>query len=313
MDMQELEIRTDLALELNEGIGKGCGGASGIQVSEEYDAASNFKITGIRITTPEGARALGKPMGNYITTENALLCMADELMETAMADRLTVIMRELMEPYMSGDSINVLVVGLGNREVTCDSLGPLVTEYISVLNHSVEPDDGGISITAIAPGVRAQTGMETASIVKGIAAEVKPDVIIAVDALAARNGSRLNTTIQMSDRGIHPGSGVGNHRTGLDESTVGVPVIAVGVPTVIEAATIVQDALENFTDCLGQSGNFLHVCHIIRNLTPYERKRMICEVIEPTMSDMYVTPRDVDASVRKVAAIIARSINSLCK
>lgn len=311
--VQEFQVRTDLAVELNEGIRAKKSQAKGIDVKEDFDDKSGLKITSIHVLDADGERMLKKPRGHYITTESVYLTVADEVMEDAISEKICEIIKELIEPYVKGKNSTILIVGLGNKEVTCDCLGPLVTEYISVLNHNVDEKCESITVTALAPGVKAQTGMETANIVSGVVKETKPDIIIAVDALAARNSARLNNTIQLSDQGIHPGSGVGNHRTGLNMSTVGIPVIAIGVPTVIEASTIVQDALENFTNALEQSENFVHICHMLKQLTPNEKRLLINEVIDPSMSEMYVTPRDVDASVRKVAYIIAQSINKLTK
>ena len=139
----------------------------------------------------------------------------------------------------------------------------------------------------------------------------KPDAVIAIDALAARSSARLNTTIQLSNRGIHPGSGVGNHRMGINEQTIGVPVIAIGIPTVIEAATIVGDAMENFAASFAQSGLFEPMNRILNDMTDEEKRKLMLEVMDPVMSEMYVTPRDVDASVRRVAYIVADAIDKL--
>ena len=176
----------------------------------------------------------------------------------------------------------LLVVGLGNRNVTADSLGPDVVDKLIINSHiHGEKDEISVRLSALSPGVMAQTGIETSSIIKGIADEIDPGVIIVIDALAARNTQRLNKTIQISNRGINPGSGVGNHRTGITSDNIGVPVIAVGVPTVIDAATIIGDVTKDY------------------------------ENIPKHLSDMYVTPKDIDENIRITAEIIAESINEL--
>ncbi len=314
--LEEYENRTDLALEANEQI-KDEGKQSGIVVHENYDELSGLKITCIDITDSNGEKALGRKMGRYVTAENMELATADSGQQDYMADRLACIMAELIKSSMNPsanphDRIKILVVGLGNKEVTPDSLGPLVTEYVSVLDYGDdEPaEDAHIRMTAIAPGVMAQTGMETAVIVRGVVASSRPDVVIAIDALAARSSARLNTTVQLSDR-INPGSGVGNHRMGLTRESVGVPVIAVGIPTVIEAATIVHDAIVNFTKAFAGSDIMGTMKDVMDSMTERERRALMLELIAPSMSTMYVTPRDVDAAVQRTAYIVAKALDRL--
>lgn len=317
--LEEYESRTDLALEANEQL-KGEGKKSGITVQENYDELSGLKITCIDITDSNGEKALGRKKGRYVTAENMELATADSRQQDYMAERLAGIMSGLIKTSVksslkSNDKIKILVVGLGNKEVTPDSLGPLVTEYISVLDYGDEKTDGAeetrIRMTAIAPGVMAQTGMETAVIVRGIVASSEPDVVIAIDALAARSSARLNTTVQLSDRGINPGSGVGNHRMGLTEENVGVPVIAVGIPTVIEAATIVHDAIINFTKAFAHSDMMGSMNDVMNSMSEPEKRELMLELITPSMSTMYVTPRDVDAAVQRTAFIVAKAIDRL--
>ena len=153
----------------------------------------------------------------------------------------------------------MFVVGLGNRKVTPDALGPYVADNLNITRHVVKEygkyamgEEAVHIVSAVIPGVMGQTGMETVEMIRGVVMQTKPDLLIAVDALAARNSKRLNRTIQISDTGIHPGSGVGNHRNAITKETVGVPVIAIGVPTVVDAATIVNDTMENFIRCAGK-------------------------------------------------------------
>ena len=151
-------------------------------------------------------------------------------------------------------------------------------------------------ISAVVPGVMGQTGMESAEIVRGIVSETNPDVIIAVDALAARNSKRLNRTIQIADTGIHPGSGVGNHRNGMTMETLGVPVIGIGVPTVVDAATIVNDTMENFIRALESSDSLKGVGEVLRSYNAGEKYEFVKELISPHLNGMFVTPKDVDGN-----------------
>lgn len=167
-----------------------------------------------------------------------------------------------------------------------------------------------IVLSAIVPGVMGQTGMETAEIVRGIVYETKPDLILAVDALAARNSRRLNRTIQIADTGIHPGSGVGNYRNAMTEESLGVPVIGIGVPTVVDAATIVNDTMENFITALEQS-QALKYRRDLRSYSPAEKYEFVKELISPHLNGMFVTPKDVDEMVHQISHTIAASLNLL--
>ena len=196
--------------------------------------------------------------------------------------------------------MSVLVVGLGNREVTPDALGPRVVDNLFITRHIIKEygkyafgEKNVNRISSIVPGVMAQTGMETADILKGIVRTAKPDCIIAIDALAARSTARLACTIQLTDTGIMPGSGVGNHRNAIDNNNMGVPVIAIGVPTVVDAATIVGDALEGLLDSMDYS----------------ERKQVVRDFIPQNMYQMYVTPKDVDEMVKRISYTISEAIN----
>ena len=198
------------------------------------------------------------------------------------------------------EDMTILVVGLGNRDVTPDALGPDVIANLCITRHVIQ--EYGVHgmgemhrhrISGIVPGVMAQTGMETLEIIKGVVQEIHPDVIFAVDALAARSVSRLNRTIQITDTGIIPGSGVGNHRNGLTEETLGVKVIGIGVPTVVDAATVVQDSMANLLDTLEES----------------EKKEFLEEMIAPALYSMFVTPKDVDETVKRLSFTISEGLN----
>ena len=195
----------------------------------------------------------------------------------------------------------MLIAGLGNREVTPDALGPGVVDNLFITRHVVK-EYGKYAfgkqtvnrISSIVPGVMAQTGMETQEIIHSIVKETKPDLVVAVDALAARSTKRLNRTIQVTDTGINPGSGVGNHRHALDEKSLGVPVISIGVPTVVDAATIVNDTMYNLVTALTQSQAFAAMGNSLEKLNDAEKYELIRELLSPNLNAMFVTPKDID-------------------
>ena len=200
------------------------------------------------------------------------------------------------------EELSVLVVGLGNREVTADALGPQVVDNLFITRHIVKEYGSAAYnkkrmnlISSIEPGVMAKTGMETAEIIKGVVQETQPDLLIVIDALAARSTRRLNRTIQITNTGIQPGSGVGNHRNALTRDSLGVPVIAIGVPTVVDAATIVGDALERIMD--GEQ-DFDRVKYMGQHRTAFVE-----------LNNMYMTGKDIDAVVKRVSYTVSEGIN----
>ncbi len=217
-----MDIRTDLALEARESYAGTNVEIPGV-VLEKEGSKGNLTITKVIIKDEQGAKAMGKPVGNYITIEAPMLIEEEAFDENNLINDLSRQIKRLIKDYKK-----ILVVGLGNREATPDSLGPRTVEKLNI--YASEEWE----IQAIAPGVMAQTGMETASIIKAIVKEMKPDIAIVIDSLAARSVKRLITSIQISDTGISPGSGVRNHRKGLCYDTLGIDVIALGIPTVIE-------------------------------------------------------------------------------
>ncbi|HBO04104.1 MAG TPA: GPR endopeptidase [Eubacterium sp.] len=279
--MGNINIRTDLAVELNEAVDKSDSRYSGVIVREHIDKVSLVKVTTLEIINEEGEKLFNRKAGIYITIEAEGLGEDDDFYNERVIEIISGQIDTLIRPCISKNN-KLLVVGLGNRNVTADSLGPDVVDKLIINSHiHGEKDEISVRLSALSPGVMAQTGIETSSIIKGIADEIDPGVIIVIDALAARNTQRLNKTIQISNRGINPGSGVGNHRTGITSDNIGVPVIAVGVPTVIDAATIIGDVTKDY------------------------------ENIPKHLSDMYVTPKDIDENIRITAEIIAESINEL--
>ena len=278
-------IRTDLALETTERFKEENTEIRGVEIQEDYDEEKDVRTTVVRIVTENGAKAMGRPQGTYITIEAPDLSVPDEDYHREISEEISKHLKQLIDLKKEK---SILVVGLGNAGITADALGPHVVENLRMTRHIIrEYGLRGIDhekmhrVSGIVPGVMAQTGMETAEIIQGVVAETKPDVVVAIDALAARSVRRLNRTIQITDTGIHPGSGVGNHRTGITSDNIGVPVIAVGVPTVIDAATIIGDVTKDY------------------------------ENIPKHLSDMYVTPKDIDENIRITAEIIAESINEL--
>lgn len=305
---EKFNVRTDLALEAKEDVDASDSRLEGVVVEEKVNKHANIHVIKLTITNEKGEKLLKKPAGTYLTLEAPEMSEPSEEYHREISCVLAEYIRELIQPYWREDGISVLVVGLGNREVTPDALGPNVVNNIAIRRES-EVDGQKISISGIVPGVMAQTGMETASIIKGVVAETKPDVVIAIDALAARNSKRLNTTIQVSDTGIHPGSGVGNHRRAITKETIGTNVIAIGVPTVIDTPTIVYDTLENLLKALSVSQHFRMVSETFRQFNDNEKYQLIREIIAPEMSDMFVTPKDADETIKRIGYTISEAIN----
>lgn len=262
---------------------------------------------------------MGKPAGVYLTLEAPNLAVPDEDYHREISEKLADHMEELLyENHLTGRDISVLVVGLGNRQVTPDALGPYVVDNLCVTRHIVREYgkyamgmERAQLVSAIVPGVMGQTGMETLEIVKGVVTETKPDLVIAVDALAARNSRRLNRTIQIADTGIHPGSGVGNHRNGLTRETLGVPVIGIGVPTVVDAATIVSDTMENLIQAMETSETLKGVGEVLKMYNNAEKYELVKELISPHLNGMFVTPKDEDEMVKQISYTISESLNLL--
>lgn len=291
-------IRTDLAVELNEEVSKQSGKLNGIIVNEYKDSDTDISVSEIKITNKNGEKALGKPQGTYITIEAQGISNNSDIYKIKVSEILSSYINKLLEENINlkADSKNkkLLVVGLGNRCITSDSLGPLVADGLDI-NYDMESASCNIELCAIVPGVMADTGLETADIVRGIAKQIKPAAVIVIDALAARNINRLNTTIQLSDKGINPGSGVGNHRVGINKENIGVPVLAIGVPTVIDATTIVSDL----------------VSPLMVEFTLKDREEFFAKIYKEGISDMYVTPKAIDADVKNISCIISHAINSI--
>lgn len=285
------DIRTDLALELKDDL-EDKDISDGINIVCK-NRKGNIKETAIEIYNERGAAYLGKPVGRYITLESPSLREIDE----SIYEPLVRILHEYLKD-MLGAAKRVLVVGLGNRMVTPDSLGPLTVDNLLITRHLINEkiSDGIRELSAIAPGVMAQTGIETLSIIKALVSEVKPELVIAVDALAAREPDRLGTTIQICDTGISPGSGVNNNRATINKETLGVDVVALGVPTVISVSAIVSRTLEALMD---------YSCE----LSDEDKGRLAKNILQENIATMFVSPKNIDESVKRISYTLSEAIN----
>ena len=297
--MERVQIRTDLALEARESVSEKEEQLHGVQVEEEYKEESEIKITRVTIESKNGARLLGKAMGTYVTLEAPNMAHPDEDYHEEIARELAYQIQSLLPKEK--EQLSILIVGLGNREVTADSLGPRVVDNLTITRHMVMEfgnaayEGRKLPLTSsLVPGVMAKTGMESQEIISGVVAQTHPDLVLVIDALAARSIKRLNRTIQISNAGINPGSGVGNYRNAIREENLGVPVIALGVPTVVDAATIVQDAV--FKGCTMEDQDFL------------DRKEKITGAMDE-LYNMYVTGKDVDYEIQQISHIICNAIH----
>ena len=310
-NIENLNKWTDLAVEAKDMAVKRTGGeVNGITVNEVE--IENGKVTRIEVLNPQAGQQIGKAPGNYITIESEQLRSADintqEYLSGVLADELnqlidySVLTNNLGEP-------TILVIGLGNWNATPDALGPQVIHHLLITRHlydsaPLESRQGMRSVCALSPGVLGLTGIETAEIIRGVVDRVKPDLIIAIDALAARESNRLASTIQISDTGIYPGSGLGKHRIGVTQKDMGVPVVAIGIPTVINSVNIVNDTIEQMLNnnnlspevrnALGQSNN---------------HKQIVQQILKPFLGDLIVSPKGIDRLIRDTSKVIAGGLN----
>lgn len=280
-----MEYRTDLAMERTVYPG---GVGEGVAVSTSCDGEA--QITWVRIETEEASKRLGKAKGDYWTMMHPELPRLDPEQRIKMAQQIAQTLRLMLPP--KGD---VLVLGLGNRRMTADALGDRVVSGVLVTRHLVQDDTTGIrGVCALSPGVLGVTGVETAELAHGLVERLKPAAIIVVDALAAMETDHIGTTVQLTDTGIHPGSGVGNHRMGITRETMNIPVIALGIPLVVYASTIVRDALQKMLS--KESG-------------ADEADEMADHLASQTHSDLVVTPKNIDELVAGLADMLALAIN----
>lgn len=281
----------------------------GIQTIEK-SSDENIKSSIVKILNEEGEKAIGKPIGTYVTVDvkNLRLAGEDEIekVSSLISEELKAIINEKIS-----NQDEILVVGLGNQFVTPDSLGPKVVSEVEITRHLLKyaPEcvvPGSRSVSAVAPGVLGTTGIETLEIIKGIVDNVKPKLLIVIDSLASKSIERISSTIQISDTGIVPGAGVGNTRKELSKNTLGIPVVAIGVPMVVDLATITDDCLDIFIEKLQDEAKSNEYLNNLRNQDNYEE---IKSALIPRDYNMIVTPKEVDDLIENMKDIIARSIN----
>ncbi len=310
-EMEEMfQIRTDLAMEARELYQEEKKQEiQGVSVEqEEYD---DIKITRVEVLNDEAGKIMGKPKGSYITLE----CMGLRKSDADLKDEVSQVLAKELKNLTGKKTSKALVVGLGNWNVTPDALGPKVVSRVFVTRHlfqfyNKESDEDLAEISAISPGVMGTTGVETTEIIKGIVDRVKPDVVIAVDALASRKMERVNSTIQISNTGISPGSGLGNKRKALNQENLGVPVIAIGVPTVVDAATLTSDTIEMVIDAFTRQANKgTEFYTMLKELKQEEKYALIREILEPYNANVIVTPKEIDEIIVDLSQIIANGIN----
>ncbi|WP_425470716.1 GPR endopeptidase [Siminovitchia terrae] len=349
LDLSRYSIRTDLAKEafemaLDQLEKEQQREINGVMVEErEQDGVT---ISSVNIT-PEGEEQIGKKAGNYLTIEVQGIRNQDTVLQQKVQEVFALEFSRFVTMLGIPKSASCLVVGLGNWNVTPDSLGPRVCENLIITRHLFEleaqdVEEGYRPVSSISPGVMGITGIETSDIIFGVAEKSKPDFIIAIDALASRSIDRVNSTIQISDTGIHPGSGVGNKRKELSKETLGIPVISIGVPTVVDAVTITSDTidyiLKHFGREIKESGqpsrslapagltfgkkkklteqdlpgedqrrSFMG---IVGMLDDEEKRRLIQEVLAPLGHNLMVTPKEVDVFIEDMANLIAAGLNA---
>ncbi|MBD2863874.1 GPR endopeptidase [Paenibacillus oceani] len=315
LDLSPYSVHTDLALEAKE-LASSRHGDTIPGVHTETAEDDDMVITKMHIENEQGSRAVGKLIGNYITLEVPRLREKDSDLQDKVATRLAQEFSTFLQRIGITKEAKVLIIGLGNYNVTPDALGPLVVENVMVTRHFFElmPDQvspGYRQVSAVAPGVLGTTGIETSEIVQGIVERSKPDLVIAIDALASRALERVNTTIQIADTGIHPGSGVGNKRKGLTREFLGVPVIAIGVPTVVYASTIVNSTMDMMIDHFKQqTSNTSQIFGLLDGMNESERLQLVKEVLDPVGHNLLVTPKDIDQFIEDMANIIASGLNA---
>ena len=305
-------FRTDLALERRDLYNKAHNVEKDIEgiETENEKIDDNIAISRVKITNEKGEEALGKPKGMYITIDfkNLKIATANEIENASKV--VTKELKTLLEKHINVKD-PILVVGLGNIYVTPDALGPKVINEVDITRHLIQYmpevlDENTREVSAVSPGVLGTTGIETLEILKGIVDNVKPKLVIVIDALASRSIERISSSIQLADTGIVPGAGVGNTRKEISEKSLGIPVIGLGIPTVVEAATIAADSLTLLIKKVqeqAQSNDFLN------KLQEEDKYTLIKEVLTPEEYNFIVTPKEIDELIEKMKDVVARGIN----
>ncbi len=328
IDLKNYQIRTDLAIEELENKSNPLG------VSKSYYEINNIKVTNVKL---DKFNTLEKKEGNYITIEFRDITDTDN--KNQVEEVLIKEIKNILKIMHIKEKDSCLIIGLGNQLSTPDSLGPLVIKDIIVTNHLYmlnSLDDNFRRVSSFTPGVTGQTGIETSDIILSIVNKVKPDFIITIDSLASQSIERVNKTIQMTDTGIHPGSGIGNKRKEISKDTIGIPVLAIGIPTVVDASVIVSDTINymykhyvfnkeyskkpqskltfNNIDYLNKNIKITktdktNLLGLIGTLNDEEIKELIYEVLTPIGYNLMVTPKEIDFVIKKLSYLISSSIN----
>ncbi|RCW65313.1 GPR endopeptidase [Saliterribacillus persicus] len=343
---KDMNVRTDLATEAREMVNQSRTAEKEIEgVSYSEKKEESFTVSKV-IVDEIGAEKIGKKPGTYRTIYSDAIKKQDTKLQQQTARVLAKELSQIMNECGIDSNASGLIVGLGNRNVTPDALGPIVMDKILVTNHLFvhEPSyvkDGYRRVSTIVPGVMGVTGIETSELIHGIIKEIKPDFVIAIDALASRSIERVNATIQLSDTGIHPGSGVGNTRKEISQETLGIPVIAIGVPTVVDAVTIASDAMDYVLKHIGREleeidrpskalapGGMVFgkkvltkkdmptkdrqetILGMFGTLKETEKRALMQEVLTPLGHNLMVTPKEIDGYIKDMAHLIAEATNA---
>ncbi len=329
IDLKKYNLRTDLIIENNNYIED--------NKVKQYD---DIKITKVFVNNDE-AKKINKKQGNYFTIE--FEDVTDEENQKKLKKHFIKTIKEILKPIINDDS-SILIVGLGNQESTPDSLGPKVIENITVTRHLFllnELDDDFRPVSAFIPGVMGNTGIETSELIKNAVNSSKADILIVIDALASMSVERVNKTIQITDTGINPGSGIGNNRKEISKDTIGIPVIAIGVPTVVDAVSIVSDTIKYMHKNYAFNKKFINnpinklvsstkinylkeqieiddkdkslLLGLVGTLTENEVRNLINEVLSPIGYNLMITPKEIDFQVKNLSNVIADSLNEALK
>ena len=304
-------FRTDLAVERTNIYRKAnkLEEIDGIE-TEGQEVSENIKVSRVKITNENGEQAIGKKKGIYVTIDLKDLKTVDETEIQKASDTLSNELKAIIQNHVSFKD-DIMVVGLGNMYVTPDSLGPKVINEIDVTRHIIKYlpqyiDENARPVTAISPGVLGTTGIETYEILKGIVDNVKPKLLIVIDALASRSIERISSTIQISDTGIVPGAGIGNTRQEISEKTLGIPVVALGIPTVVESAVLVNDCLDLLIEKMQNEAKSNVFLNQLKEQDNYET---IKDTLNPQNYNMIVTPKKTDDLIKNMKDVVARGIN----
>ncbi|MBQ2937723.1 MAG: GPR endopeptidase [Clostridia bacterium] len=311
-EQQTFNFRTDLASERRDIYQKANNlenEIDGIESTKE-EIDENIKVERVKITNENGEKAIGKPIGSYITIDIKKLKIAQEDEIQKASETLSNELKKVIDSHIDKQG-EILVVGLGNIYVTPDSLGPKVINEIEVTRHIINYlpqyiEEGTRMVSAISPGVLGTTGIETVEILKGIVDNINPKLVIVIDALASRSIERISSTVQLSDTGIVPGAGVGNTRSEISEKTLGIPVVAIGIPTVVETAVLVNDSLDLFITKLQEDAKSNDYLNQLKEQDNYNE---IKEALLPGDFNLIVTPKEIDDLIENMSEVVSKGIN----